>query len=165
MDDPHYFQLPVAEKENPVYRERVYCYELYHQLRNTLDVGFPYKLDGEVDKHGHPKIPGNKKPDLIIHVPGGMKDNLVVIEVKPATVRDGGLVYDLRKLRWLLCKGDYCRALMLVYGNCNTNRLETIKSRVRRSSMKCDGRILFVWHSGYGQEPRIFQWNRLMSNR
>jgi len=27
-----YFQLPVADADS-VYRERVYCYELYHQLR------------------------------------------------------------------------------------------------------------------------------------
>ena len=34
--DAHYFQLPVAGSEEPVFRERVYCYELYHQLRNVL---------------------------------------------------------------------------------------------------------------------------------
>ena len=28
--DAHYFQLPVAELEDVIYRERVYCYELYH---------------------------------------------------------------------------------------------------------------------------------------
>ena len=33
----HYFQLPVAEREDPIYRERVYCYELYHQLRTLLE--------------------------------------------------------------------------------------------------------------------------------
>jgi hypothetical protein len=48
-----YFQLPVAELEDTVYRERVYCYELYHQLRVDWN-GFDFSLGGEVDKGGHP---------------------------------------------------------------------------------------------------------------
>ena len=31
-----YCQLPVAGEKSPIYRERVYCYELYHQLRILL---------------------------------------------------------------------------------------------------------------------------------
>ena len=48
--DAHYFQLPIAKRDDPIYRERVYCYELYHQLRCMLGNNFPYKLCGEVDK-------------------------------------------------------------------------------------------------------------------
>lgn len=33
---PEYFQLPIAGREDPIYRERVYCYELYHQMRYAL---------------------------------------------------------------------------------------------------------------------------------
>ena len=29
----NYFQLPIDGSEDPIYRERVYCYELYHQLK------------------------------------------------------------------------------------------------------------------------------------
>jgi hypothetical protein len=81
--EPHYFQLPVAEGEEPKYRERVYCYELYHQLRCILgdNFQFQYKLNGEVDKRGHPIFRKAKKPDFIVHSPGDMKHNLVVIEV------------------------------------------------------------------------------------
>ena len=43
-----YFQLPVADAEG-AYRERVYCYELYHQLRSEWR-DFPFSLGGEVDK-------------------------------------------------------------------------------------------------------------------
>lgn len=50
--DNLYFQLPVAEAD-AVYRERVYCYELYHQLRSVWE-DLPYALSGEVDKVGHP---------------------------------------------------------------------------------------------------------------
>ena len=83
--ESHYFQLPVAGDERPIFRERVYCYELYHQLRCTLVDDFPYVLDGEVDKAGHPILRtelGAKKPDFIVHMPGQMDQNLVVIEVR-----------------------------------------------------------------------------------
>jgi hypothetical protein len=51
-----YFLLPVyyfgAVAE--VSRERVYAYELYHQLRNRLGNDFtPFILSGEVDKRMH----------------------------------------------------------------------------------------------------------------
>lgn len=59
--DVHYFQLPITGKEEPIYRERVYCYELYHQLRCMLGDCFPYKLNGEVDKSGHLLIRNAKK--------------------------------------------------------------------------------------------------------
>ena len=100
--DRHYFQLEVAGSEESIYRERVYCYELYHQLRCAIGDSFGYKLDGEVDKAGHPIIRqdlGPKKPDFIVHVPREMNRNLVVIEVKPVTVENNELARDLEKLK------------------------------------------------------------------
>jgi len=119
--DRHYFQLDVAGSEEPIYRERVYCYELYHQLRCILGDTFPYKLDGEVDKAGHPIIRselGPKKPDFIVHVPGEMNRNLMVIEVKPVTVKNkiNELKEDLKTLKEFLHKARYYRAIMLIYG-------------------------------------------------
>ena len=40
-----YMDLPVYGLEDPQYRERVYCYELYHQLRAFMPKAtFPYSL-------------------------------------------------------------------------------------------------------------------------
>src|SRR5262245_38397876 len=79
-----YFQVPVADAE-AVYRERVYCYELYHQLRCLWD-RFPFSLGGEVDKSGNPHFAegpyAQAEPDFLVHTPGAMGDNLAVIEVK-----------------------------------------------------------------------------------
>jgi len=159
--DKHYFQLPVAGREEPVFRERVYCYELYHQLRNALGDDFPYKLDGEVDKAGHPIIRptlGAKKPDFIVHVPGDMNQNLVVIEVKPITVKDNleALKHDLETLQAFLYKAKYYRAIMLVYGDGNHDLPEFIRSEVNKFSKRCEERILMVWHRGPGEEPKVF---------
>jgi hypothetical protein len=78
-----YFQLPVADAD-AVYRERVYCYELYHQFRCLWD-DFPFRLGGEIDKNGYPHFQAGPyakaKPDLLVHAPGIMRRNLACIEV------------------------------------------------------------------------------------
>lgn len=117
--EEHYFQLPVAEKESPVYRERVYCYELYHRIRESTPDDYFYKLDGELDKRGHPLIHnavGPVKPDFLVHERGQMNNNLIVIEVKPINARQNEINEDVRKLCKFLNSADYFRAIYLVYG-------------------------------------------------
>ena len=48
-----WFQLPISGGD-PVYRESVYCYELYHQMRCRWPKGTDCILCGEVDKGGTP---------------------------------------------------------------------------------------------------------------
>jgi len=152
--EAHYFQLPIAERDEPIYRERVYCYELYHQLRCILGNSFPYKLNGEVDKSGHPIIRNAKKPDFIIHKPSYMKYNLAVIEVKPVTVRDrlNELREDLETLKWFLNKAEYYRAVMLIYGNINGVLPENIKQEIENTR---DSKIIVLWHSKPNMKPKI----------
>lgn len=149
MKDEHYFQLEVAESEDYFFRERVYCYELYHHLRNVLAEDFPYKLDGEVDKGGHPII-HSYQPDFIVHKPGNMK-NLAVIEVKPLTVKNHlkRLDHDLRKLKYFRCDDpDYKYPIMLIYGDGRSELSKKIISRISKFGEK----ILLLWHSGPGKE-------------
>ncbi|SRR6266498_1266415 len=98
-----YMRLPVAGAD-PQYRERVYCYELYHQLRCQWPSRFPYVLCGEIDKRKHAYVRGdyleNIKPDFLVHEPGRMDadSNLLAIEVKPANTTSIKIVKDLQKL-------------------------------------------------------------------
>lgn len=92
-----YFQLPVAGREKPEYRERVYCYELYHRWRSHWPDSFPFSLGGEVDKARHPLIRGDWKPDFLVHIPGQMT-NLLIVEAKPANADRAGMIEDLKKL-------------------------------------------------------------------
>lgn len=118
-----YFQLPVAGAEEPQYRERVYCYELYHRWRNHWIDDFPFSLGGEVDKRGHPLIRGDSKPDFLVHVPGRMR-NLLVVEVKPANVELARMADDLKKLTRFRRElrdefgnpGNYHAAYFWIYG-------------------------------------------------
>lgn len=157
MEEVHYFKIKFAGSEELKFRERVYCYELYHQLRNILGDEFEYKLDGEVDKIGHLfyQETGPKKPDLIVHVPGDMDRNLVVIEVKPVTVaaRITELEEDIKTLKGFLEEGNYYRAIMLVYSN-GQDLPEKILSKVKSliKNYEKRGQILLVWHRGPGQK-------------
>lgn len=151
--DAHYFHLPVAESDEPIYRERVYCYELYHHLRCALGDAFPYKLHGEVDKVAHRIIGNAKKPDFIVHEPGNMS-NLVVIEVKAVTVegRINGLREDFKTLKWFIDNASYYRAIMLIYGNVNGDIPQNIREEIEKVK---DERIIVIWHYEPNKKPKI----------
>ncbi len=116
-----YFQLPVATAD-AVYRERVYCYELYHQLRCYWG-DFAYSLGGEVDKSGHPYFRGGQyaqaKPDFLVHAPGKMDRNLVCVEVKVAGRPGKDFADDLKKLTWFCRAAHYHGGIFLVCGKCD----------------------------------------------
>jgi hypothetical protein len=113
-----YFQLPILGAEDPVYRERVYCYELYHQMRRLWPEGCQYRLNGEVDKAAHPHFQeltrGKPKPDLIVHKPGA-SENHAVIEVKSVEGRRG-IQKDLETLSLFTSKLKYEKAIFLIFG-------------------------------------------------
>ncbi len=110
-----YFLLPVHGAD-PVYRERVYCYELYHQLRvRWPDTNF--RLNGEIDKGGHPYFAddeGAPKPDMLVHIPGG-GTNYAAVEVKSSRSRAQEVEKDITTLGRMRAHG-YQRAIYLVYG-------------------------------------------------
>ncbi len=80
--EPGYFRLNI-EGGDPVYRERVYCYELYHQMRLKWPEGCAFYLNGEIDKAAHPILSklgaGYAKPDLLVHRPGYMSGNHAIM--------------------------------------------------------------------------------------
>jgi len=160
MYDPHNFQLPEAGREKPKFRERVYCYELYHQLRNALEsklADFAYKLDGEVDKAGHRIIRGEMKPDFIVHLRGEMNRNLVVIEVKPLDVEPRELRKDIGKLKRLVEEAGYQQAIMLIYGGGKQDDLPPQILAEARRLLGDDKKTLLLWHSGPGKEPIVVE--------
>lgn len=77
-----------SEKYFEFARERVYCYELYHQLRLIIDEKL-YDINGEIDKRGHKLITEGFNPDILIHKQGNMDNNELVLEVKINWDNDG----------------------------------------------------------------------------
>lgn len=168
---PDYIQLPVAGFQNPVsiYRERVYCYELYHQLRIEMGDDFGFSLSGEVDKRSHPLIKGrgltNAKPDLLVHIPGDMGGNLVAIEVKPVNALRPNIKKDLITLTAFRHSGGYYQAIYLIYGSDEAafNRIKLIANNLQRENedqIRLDSIILF-WHRQAGEETERVSWNQV----
>ena len=116
---PLYFHIEL-DGGDPVCRERVYCYELYHQLRCLWPADTQYCLNGELDKAAHPilkKLGADfAKPDLLVHQPGHMAGNKIIIEVKSSNAKRSGIEDDLRKLSLFRTKVGYERAIYLLYG-------------------------------------------------
>jgi hypothetical protein len=100
-----------------IYRERVYCYELYHQMRCRWPSkeACPFYLNGEVDKSGHPRgLRG--VPDLLVHGPGDMNKNHAIIEVKNQSADNDQIRIDLIKLTRFAHDAGYRRSIYLIYG-------------------------------------------------
>jgi hypothetical protein len=127
-----YFRLNIAGSD-PIYRERVYCYELYHQMRKKWPKRTPYYLNGEVDKAAHPilsQLGILSKPDLLLHNPGYMDGNHAVIEVKHSRAANDGLEKDLETLSLFLNKAEYKRGILLIYGDEATDEITNSIGRI-----------------------------------
>ena len=155
--EPLYFKLPIYGGP-PVYRERVYCYELYHQMRKRwpdADVT-PYTLNGEVDKRAHNFLKElgvtGQKPNLLVHRPSHM-DNFAIIEVKHADADADGIAKDVETLTVFMNNVGYQRAIYLIYG---TESDEALIHRVLNgaAAVRHTTRIELWLHPEQGREAR-----------
>jgi hypothetical protein len=155
-----YFQLPVVDAD-AVYRERVYCYELYHQLRWLWDA-FPFSRGGEVDKAGHRHFRGGPyakaKPDFLVHVPGAMDHNLAAVEVKPGTADTNDFRVDLQKLTWFCHRAQYFKGLLLVYGEAGERSLLREKLRSAADPHVDCAVVMTLYHRHVGQHAETIPW-------
>lgn len=130
-----YFRLP-RHGADPVFRERIYCYELYHQLRCCLG-RWGYVLHGELDKGGHQEVTSalSKEleieysrcaPDFLVHKPGTHHSNLAVIEVKTSVAEPLDIYLDLVKIIAFMSNATthYDYGLMVVFGEQPFPRVE-----------------------------------------
>lgn len=162
-----YMQLPVASKEEPVYRERVYCYELYHCLRKEMErlVHFNYFICGELDKAGHPLFRDNArlnkaKPDFLVHIPRDMNNNLVAVEVKAINASPCDIVDDLKKLTaFCLPEAGYYHAIYLIFGE-DPDDLGRIKKATRNTAGVDTRTISLFWHRSANVPAEKQAWDR-----
>ncbi len=102
--------LPIAGKDKPIKRERVYCYKLFYQLRVALQDP-QLTLTGEPDKRSLPYFPPIN-PDFILHIPGSHEQNTAVVEVE-CRVGLAHLVKDLCNLKIMRNRGHTILVLLL----------------------------------------------------
>jgi hypothetical protein len=131
--EPGYFRLNI-DGGDPVYRERVYCYELYHQMRLKWPAGCSFCLNGEIDKASHPILSrlgaDYAKPDLLVHSPGHMSGNHAIIEVKSTRASPSGIKKDIATLSLFRSAVRYERAIYLIYGD----RIDAMLRRIQRAA-------------------------------
>jgi hypothetical protein len=145
-----YFEIPIYGSTERFFRERAYCYELYHQLRIATDNQSDFVIHGEFDKSSHPDfintVLKQSKPDFLFHIPGGNKSsNRAVIEVKRCSAEKVKIKKDINHLSAFLDYG-YEEAILLVFGR----DIEPAKAKLRRlrDNEKLDlSRIIFLWHA------------------
>ena len=151
-----YYHLQIHGGD-PVYRERVYCYELYHQMRSRWPKGCNFALNGEVDKAAHPilrKLGVNHKiPDFLVHKPGDMRGNHAIIEVKKTKTSNKGIRKDISTLDTFVRKVGYQRAIYLLVGHASDDCLETIQSVAGRFDELVPIEIWF--HSKVGEPATL----------
>jgi hypothetical protein len=116
--DRGYFKLETTYDPLGIVRERVFCYELYHQLRCNMTKSHTLSLNGEIDKRGHQQIdPSDQKnPDFVFHVPGGWEGNTLIVEVKGKLDFDG-IAKDFETLILYVEKYNYKAGVFIIYNH------------------------------------------------
>ena len=115
-----YYRLRTTYSTEGIVRERVFCYELYHQMRKIQDSGesCQYHIHGEIDKRAHELFAreDQKNPDFVFHCPGSMGENALVVEVKgKLTVAEA--IKDFDTLKIFCAKYGYQKGLWLLYNH------------------------------------------------
>lgn len=130
--DSSYFNLKTTYSS--IIRERVFCYELYHQIRNIVgEKDNLFRIHGEPDKRGHLKfdVEDRRNPDFIFHAPSSMNHNLIVLEVKGKySTRD--VCKDLDTLNIFTTKYNYKKGVFLIYNY----SLEHFRRNIKRQKQK-----------------------------
>lgn len=111
------------------YHERVFCYELYHQLRKVLE-----KEQGDLDKNvilqaelpkkqisdevgdlmGISKLERRYIPDFLIHEPQTVSNQNIIIEVKAnPDLRDKDILDDIKKIDQFISRYEYKKGVFL----------------------------------------------------
>ncbi len=161
--DDEYFSFNVAGNENPIERERIYCGELYHQIRNRIN-NFPFLVNIEPDKKNHPYIQelcGPINPDMVIHNPGVMstESNLAVIEIKRSSGNlTVGIVKDVRTINCMTTiDNGYYGGIIIIFGQLTDVRKDNLISRIRENKLDKTKKFIVILHNRVGVYPEIIE--------
>lgn len=115
----NYFRLTTTYEPTGIVRERVFCYELYHQIRLRQPNNHNLSLNGEIDKRGHVDfdIEDRKNPDFVFHIPGEHHGNTLICEVKGILDRSRGIVKDFETISLFISKYGYLAGVFVLYNH------------------------------------------------
>lgn len=132
--DNSYFKLPVSYCDLEIVRERVFCYELYHQIRKIQEENkyiVHFQLHAELDKKGHAFFKKKKRkiPDFLIHKSGNNDHNICIIEVKG--VLNNKILKDLKSINIFLEYG-YKFGILLIYNHSLNEFIDKILPKIKK---------------------------------
>lgn len=179
---PKYHRIATSGTNEISYRERVYCYELYHWMRtleeNKCDSGYygsnvadeTIVINGEIDKAGHCIIDSNFNPDFVIHRQGTMDNNLCVVEVK-VKKSERGIKKDFGTISCMLSCYEYEYGIFIYVGKNANNVIGAIKEIFREKSNnplrerveeKLNDIYVYISETA-GQKPEIYTIQEILS--
>ena len=136
-----YFSTQILQpngSEKFVYRERIYCYELYHQIRKEWKLNTNINFYGEYDKSGSSLYTGTSlqgvKPDFLIHSPGDIEGNFIAMEVKSSKANGSAIKKDIEKLIKLIDDQNFKFGIYLIYGKDAKRKGEIAKKCINEKS-------------------------------
>lgn len=115
-------------------------------MRTLWTPGTLSRLNGELDKRGHPILSAHALagaiPDFLVHQPGRVEGNNSIMEVKAERAQPGAIANDLTKLGQFRIEAGYERAIYLVFGEELTPVLPRIQAVVAKNPPPC---AIEVW--------------------
>ena len=159
-----YINFEVANLDDPIQREREYCYELYYHIRNRQgEIAGGYTVNGEPNKKNHPIIEkhcGPIDPDFIVHNNGSMgpEDNLAVIEVKTSNGDlTGGILKDLDTINCMTTiKNGYYGGVIIVFGELTHLRKTNLLKRIEENHSKDIKKLTVILQNSPADKPELF---------
>lgn len=160
-----YFNFKVAGNEESIAikRERVYCGDLYVQMRNRSSES-PYYINPEPNKIKHPHIEepcGPVDPDFIVHKPGFMEadSNLVVIEVKhTAGDLTDGLIKDVKTINCMTTiPNGYYGGIIIIFGELTLLKQTNLINRIKENKSEKTKRLVLMLHKDVGSKPEMME--------
>lgn len=117
--DQNYYKVKTTYNHGGIIRERVFCYELYYQMR-LLKKDNQFFIHPEIDKSGHDEfdVEDRKNPDFLYHIPGDFHPESVISEVKGTLSRGiNELIKDFQTIQRFIKKYNYKKGYFLLYNH------------------------------------------------
>ena len=131
------------------YRERVFCYELYHCLRKMQEESKFYQkfesINAEIDKRGDRNFSVEYNPDIVFHTQGINGQNACAVEVKVRLDDISGILKDFASLHDLVAKHEYKEGVFLLVNhtldelyNALMSHEDTLLNEIKKVSINID---------------------------
>jgi hypothetical protein len=160
------------------YGERVFCYELYHQIRLLMDkevaadssdssTVLPFHLQAELKKkqisekvqdlYGVEALDKEYFPDFLLHCPDSFEQQELIIEVKTnPKLTFSDIQKDLLKIQEFITKYNYRKGIFLTVNTANKRMCETLANPTNQTWMQenlpSKSQILFMCKEKWDKE-------------